>query len=212
MSGKNEIVFRIITIGDSNVGKTSIIRRYTENIFEESILSTIGVSFSIKNVKLKNNIIVQLKLIDTAGQERHRALSRTYFKNTEGVLFIFSFEEKESFDNLREWIRLFKESYNGKEGIPTFLIGNKNDLEKNVTQEEINEFLKDYKDMKFEETSAKNNTSIDKVFEEMAELLYKDYVKTGGDNKKQNTTKLKADNNNENKKKNGCICTRDADI
>ena len=209
MSEKDLIDFRIITIGDSNVGKTSIIRRYIDNKFDENFIATIGLIFSFKEVILKNQKKVRLKLIDTAGQEKYKSLSKSYFKNADGVLFVFSFEDIDSFDHLKEWINSFKESQS-KERIPCFLIGNKNDLPKKVNKDDINQFLTEYNDMKFEETSAKENISINKVFEDMAELLYEDYIKSGGKNKKQKSTKLKDDTKK--KKNSNCICTKDADV
>ena len=114
---QEELVFKVITIGDSSVGKTSIIRRYIYNVFDDNTMSTIGLTFCFKEVKLKNGKKVQLKLVDTAGQEKYNALTKSYFKNVDGVLFIFDFNNLESFQNIEKWINLFEENNNGK-GIP----------------------------------------------------------------------------------------------
>ena len=99
----DDLSFRIITIGDSGVGKTAIIRRYVYNTFDQENLSTIGVNFSFKEIILKNSQRLKLKLIDTAGQEKYRSLSKSYYKNADGVLFVFSLNDLQSFQNLNDW-------------------------------------------------------------------------------------------------------------
>ena len=103
---KNELEFRIITVGDSGVGKTSIIRRYVHSIYDDDSLSTIGVSFSYKEV-VRGKDKIKLKLVDTAGQEKFKSLTKSYFKNTDVVLFVFALDDKISFNNIKEWIELF---------------------------------------------------------------------------------------------------------
>ena len=76
---KNEIMFKVITLGDSGVGKISIIKRYANNIFYENVLSTVGVGFAFKEVELSNKKKIKLKLIDTAGQEKFKSLAKSYF-------------------------------------------------------------------------------------------------------------------------------------
>ena len=200
---ENEDVMKVITLGESEVGKTSIIRRYIHNIFDESILSTIGLNFSYKEVKLKNGKNLKIKLIDTAGQEKYKALAKSYFKNVDGVLFVFALNKKDSFDNIINWINLFKDNHNGKEGIPMYLIGNKSDQERKVQKDAIDEFIIDNK-YKYFETSAKENTGIDELFQELSEDLYKILIETGG-NKSQNTQTLNKFKGNK-KNKSDCIC------
>ena len=198
---KNDsLVFKIITLGDSGVGKTSIIRRYVYNIFDDNSISTIGLAFSFKDIKLKNKKNVQIKLIDTGGQEKYRALAKTYFKNADAVLFVFGLDDEKSYENMTEWIKSFNENHNGKEGIPLYLIGNKSDLERIVDKNLIEEFAKN-NNLCYKETSAKENISINELFEEIAEKLYNEYVKSGRKNKSQNTIKMA---HNKAPKKKGC--------
>ena len=201
---KVDIVFKIITIGDSNVGKTSIIRRYTYNIFEPESISTIGVSFSFKEVTLENGITVKLKLVDTAGQEKFKSVTKSYYKNTDGVLFVFAYDKKRTFEDISDWIQNFEDN-NNTGNIPRYLLGNKNDLEnKVVTEDSINDFLNKHKGKyKFESTSASENTNIDKVFKELAEDMYKNYLTSA--NKGQSQRQILKTNNNS--KRNNCICT-----
>ena len=204
---ENEEVMKVITLGEATVGKTSIIRRYIHNIFDESILSTIGLNFSYKEVKLKNGKSLKIKLIDTAGQEKFKALAKSYFKNVDAVLFIFAINDKDSFDNIINWINFFKDNHNGKEGIPMYLIGNKSDQERKVQKDAIDEFIIDNK-YKYFETSAKENIGIDELFQELSEDLYKILIETGG-KKSQNTQTLNKFKGN--KRNKHCICSLNND-
>ena len=202
-----DLVFKLITIGDSNVGKTSIITRYMTNDFDQSNISSIGLSFSFKTIKLKNGKKIQLKLVDTAGQEKYKALTKSYFKNVDGVLFVFDFSKLNTFEHIEDWIDLFEESNNDKE-IPKYLIGNKNDLEKKVDQKLIDNFIKrkEYK-YKFEECSALNNNNIEKIFQEISEKIYDNYLLT---EKKQKQKVIKIINSNEKDKTSNCfLCGTD---
>ena len=199
---KVDIVFKIITIGDSNVGKTSIIRRYVYNIFEPESLSTIGVSFSFKEVKLKNGTTVKLRLVDTAGQEKFKSVTKSYYKNTEGVLFVFDYSDVKSFEDISDWIQNFEDN-NNMGNIPRYLLGNKNDLKHNVKEDSIKDFLNKHNGKyKFESTSALENINIDKVFQELAEEMYKKHLTSA--NKGQSQKKILNAKNNS--KKGNCIC------
>ena len=166
------IIFNIITLGESGVGKTSIIKRFVYNKYNDDILSTIGISFAFKEITLKNNKKIKLKLVDTAGQERYRSLAKAYFKNAEAVLYIFSLDKKDSLEKIKEWKNLFK-LYNGQEGIPSYLIRAKCDLEEEEdSQEKINELMKQYNFLDYKTTSAKDNTNIDELFQEIGEKCY----------------------------------------
>ena len=201
-SKENADTMRVITLGESGVGKTSIIRRYIHNIFDENNLSTIGLNFSFKEVKLKNGKSINIKLIDTAGQEKYKALAKSYFKNVDAVLFVFSLNNQDSFDNMKNWINLFNDNHNGKEGIPKYLIGNKADEKREVQKNMVDEFLSKNK-YKYFETSAKDNNGIDEVFQELSEDLYTILVETGS-NKIQNAQTLNKFKRKP--KKPDCIC------
>ena len=115
MAKKEIKIFPIITLGESGVGKTSIINRFTKDYFDENNVSTIGVNFSKKELAINENEKIILKLIDTCGQEKYRSLTRSYFKNTDVVLFVFRLDDKDTFDTIKDWMELFK-SNNNKEG------------------------------------------------------------------------------------------------
>ena len=202
-NGKEVKSFKVITIGDSNVGKTSIIRRYIYNVFDDKTMSTIGLSFSFKDVELKSGIKISLKLVDTAGQEKYRSLTKSYFKNSDGVLFVFDYGNKDSFEHIQEWVEMFKEN-TSQDDIPKYLIGNKDDIEnKTVTSDMINEFISKTK-FKFKSTSAlRTDTNIDDIFNEIAEDIMENYLSNG--DKEQKLKLLKKYTKPKNNSK-GCLC------
>ena len=177
---EEEIIFNVITVGDSGVGKSSIIKRYTYNIFEEETLSTIGLSYAFKEVEVENGKKVKIKLIDTGGQEKYRALCKSYFRNANAVLFVFSMNNENTLKNINDWIETFKNYSN--ENIVKYLIGNKVDLGEEVDMNLINQISKD-NNLKFKSISSKENISIDELFQEICNDLYQNYKKS---NKKEN--------------------------
>ena len=205
---KNDLLtFKVITLGESSVGKTSILRMFLLNVFDLNCISTIGLSFSFKDITLKNNQKIKLKLIDTGGQEKFRALAKSYFKNADGVLFVYSKDNQKSFDNIKDWITMFNENHNGKIDIPQYLVENKGDLEREVDENKSKEFAKE-NNLEFKQTSAKNNESINELFQDISELLYSNYMEKNKDNIKQIGVKL----NVENKKKGSQCCNIKSDM
>ena len=176
---KDSIVFKVITLGDSGVGKSSIIKRYVYNSFLEHTVTTIGISYSFKKVTLKDGTNISLKLIDTAGQEKYRSLSKSYYKHANGALFIFSLNDLNTFNSIGEWVKQFEENNEGTYFVCRYLIGNKNDLEIKVEQDIIDEFRNKNKFDDYASISAKDNINIDKIFEDMSQILYDDYKKKG---------------------------------
>ena len=171
---ENVETFKVITLGDTGVGKTSIAKRYTLNTFEDDSLSTVGIAFSFKEAKLKNGAKIRLKLIDTAGQEQYRSIAKSYYKNADGVLFVFAYDNKNSFEHIEEWFESFKENSN-KEDIPMILIGNKIDIapeKKEIKNESIKELKEKIGIKNFTDTSAKENIGIENVFNELSEEMY----------------------------------------
>lgn len=174
MSEEKEITFKIITVGESGVGKTSLFRRFVYNNFDENTLTTLGMQFFFKDVVLSNNKKIKLKLIDTAGEEKYRSLSKSYFKNSDVALFVFSLDNPVSFERINEWIDLFKESHDKIEKIPKYLIGSKNDLKQTVDQSKIDEFANKI-GYKYISTSALNNNNVEYLFNDISEELFKTY-------------------------------------
>ena len=204
MTEDNELMFKIITIGDSGVGKTSLIKRFVYDTFSyESTISTLGLNFAFKDVTLNNNKTIKLKFIDTAGQERFKALSSSYFRNADTALFVFSLDDNGSFNRIYSWIESFEYNYNIRNKIPIFLIGNKNDLDQKVEQTDI-DVLSKARGIKYIPTSCLNNNNIEYLLKEIAEALYKNFKPE----KEQKMIKLK---NEKKVKKSKCKCASKSD-
>ena len=123
---KNEYI-KILTLGESSVGKTSFILRYTENTFSEIYLTTMGIDFKTKVIKLKNKKTYSVLFYDTAGQEKYRSISLSVIKNVQGVILMYDITNKKSFESITRWmesIREIKGNY-----FPIILLGNKCELE-----------------------------------------------------------------------------------
>ena len=160
---EHNYIFRICLLGDSNVGKTSLINRYCDNIFKESYNNTIGVDFRVITVKYKD-IITKVHIWDTAGQERFKSIAINYFRSAHGFIFVYDITDEDSFKNAEGWVNLAHS--NSEAYVLSFLVGNKTDLEKErkVSTNEAEEFAKK-KELFFLETSAKDNNNIEKMFQ-----------------------------------------------
>ena len=163
-----DLKLKLLIIGDSNVGKTSMLLNYTDNYFPESHLATIGVEYKVKEIKTdKYNIALQIW--DTAGQERFRSITKSFFRNTNGILFVYDITSRRSFQSLKDWI---KDSEMHDSGFEKILVGNKIDLEakREVQTDELKEYgLK--KKIDIIETSAKERINIDEAFKKIVDLI-----------------------------------------
>eukprot|EP00826_Nyctotherus_ovalis_P066268 TRINITY_DN977_c0_g3_i1.p1 TRINITY_DN977_c0_g3~~TRINITY_DN977_c0_g3_i1.p1 ORF type:complete len:201 (-),score=74.46 TRINITY_DN977_c0_g3_i1:134-736(-) len=169
---KNARKIQILTLGDGKVGKTSLLKRYNEDAFTSHHLTTIGIDFITKDIKI-NNENVTVKIWDTAGQERFRTITHTFYKQAEGVLLVFDVTDRTSYENLHNWVNSIHE--HADEKIIKYLIGNKIDLteERKVTKDEGQKMANQY-NMKYFETSAKANTNVTEAIEGLAkEVLEK---------------------------------------
>ncbi|XP_066494895.1 ras-related protein Rab-42 [Tiliqua scincoides] len=164
--------FRILLLGDSMVGKTSLLRRYMEHRFSPSPCPTVGVEFYSRVMELPPGIKVKLQLWDTAGQERFRCITRSFYRNAVGVFLVFDMTNRRSFENIFEW---YNEVSNAQvvEKLIFLLIGHKSDLRSynRVTTEEA-EGLAISLGAHFIETSAMENRNVDLAFEMMASAIY----------------------------------------
>ena len=166
-----DMIFKIVLIGDTSVGKTNILTKYLSDEFDPESKATVGVEFGTKNFKIENNI-VKVQIWDTAGQERYRSITNAYYKGAKGSLLIYDITNKKSFENLEKWIYDIKT--NGDDNISIILVGNKSDLENKrvISIEEGKNKAKLYK-FAFMETSALNGNNIAKAFNELIMDVYK---------------------------------------
>jgi len=205
-SDKDNMVAKILTIGESGVGKTCILLRYTDNKFIKHHLTTIGIDYKTKDVNI-NGKSIKLKIWDTAGQERFRNITQQYYKGADGIVLVFDLTDRNSFEKIREWMKQIQ-SYTQRESIAIVLLGNKCDAEnKAVSAKEASDIAAEY-NMKFFETSAMNNINIEESFKQLSTdiVKIKEIKNAGSDFTPQNQVQqLKpVDKNDKKKDKKGC--------
>ncbi len=163
--------YKILVIGESNVGKTSIILRYTDNEFKNSGISTCGVDVKCKYVSL-DDLKIRLDIWDTAGQERFRGLAKNYFRGANAFILVYDITNKNSYDKLKGWMNDAKEKIQNE--YKMIVVGNKTDCknEREVDYETLEEFGKK-NNVLYMEVSAKTGEGIDKVFINLVEELVK---------------------------------------
>lgn len=153
----------MIIIGDSATGKSNLILRFTDNVFHESFLPTIGVDFKINNVRLDSETNVKLNIWDTAGQERFKTITSTYYKGCHGVVIVFDLTDKKTFDNVSNWYQ-DAQKYTSDDSVK-ILVGNKCDLEqeREVSKQEGIDLAQSL-NLHYFETSAKNKINVSEMF------------------------------------------------
>ena len=156
--------YKIVVIGDQNSGKTSIVNRYSLGTFNSDVQNTIGVEFTHKILEDETKISIW----DTAGQERYRSVTGSFYRNSEVVVFVYDIHSRQTFLNLGQWWREYI-AYGEKESI-LFLVGNKTDLERTVTQEEAKSWAAQY-GMSYVETSALDGKGVNKLFDKIVGKL-----------------------------------------
>ena len=181
-------------IGDSETGKSSFLIRYVRNNFSDIFLTTIGLD---KEIKIYQHMDKKYRLIlwDTAGQERFKSLPKKYFQNADGILLLYDVSKKDTFEHVKNWIEDIKFNLNEERKTNIYLIGNKLDLERNVTREEGLEMAREL-GIKYFECSNKLNININEI---MAHMIMDC---SEGIKKEKKENKLK--NNRKNKKKKCC--------
>jgi len=197
---QNKLIdIRIITIGDSHVGKSCLLLKYIDNKFSNLYVSTIGFDLKHKQITLKDGNKAKLTLYDTAGQERFRSLARNYIRKANGILLIYDISDKSTFININKWMENIEDEIDTK--LPIILVGNKSDLndKRKVTNEEGGNKAKEY-GFPFFETSCKTGDNVNNVFIELAELVYEKF----GKKPSKNSNKKIKKGSSKNKKKSCC--------
>ena len=187
-------LYKILLLGDSTVGKTCFLLRYTDDTFLDLHMATIGLDYRLKTMILDDQRIVKVQLWDTAGQDKFRAITRNYYKGARGIILIYDVTNIKSYENIKKWINEIKEEIS--EEVTIVLIGNKidNEGERKISKEQGEKLANDY-NVAFFETSAKTGQGINEsVFYLVQKIVDADpEVKKRGKN-----LKIK------NKKKNCC--------
>ena len=189
---------QLLIIGDSTVGKTSILSRYTNGEFNPHYLATVGLDF-FKKDEVFNGKTIRIKIWDTAGQERYKSLTQGYFRNAEGIMIVYDVTNAVSFENLKYWIQSIKTHIDIDKGeVPAIIIGNKIDIfEREVKKEDAEAFAKEQK-VNYFETSAKNGDGIN----ECIKFLVKTILRNNNDKEEEMEKKfIQINKENENSSK-----------
>lgn len=164
-----DLLFKLLLIGDSGVGKTCILFRFSDDAFNNTFISTIGIDFKIKTISLRGKKI-KLQIWDTAGQERFHTITTSYYRGAMGIMLVYDITNAKSFDNIAKWLRNIQEHAN--EDVEKMILGNKCDMDdKRVISKEKGESISRENGIRFLETSAKTNVNIEKAFVDLAESI-----------------------------------------
>jgi len=201
-----DVLAKAIIIGDSSVGKSSLLYRYTEQDWNPHYIATIGVDFKVMTFE-RDSKIVKLQLWDTAGQDRFRTIVHTYYRGSHGVLLVFALDDRSSFDNLHEWLSDVQRF--ATNGVPIVLVGNKCDCPANqvaVSDEEAEAFAAQLGGT-FIKTSARQNQGVDTAFSTLLERCLTHRIQMLAKMKPAtNTLNLKAVPTPASKKGEKCAC------
>jgi len=203
-TGQFDFTIRLLLIGDSGVGKSCLLLRFSDNSFTPSFITTIGIDFKIRTIELDGKKI-KLQVWDTAGQERFRTITTAYYRGAMGILLVYDCTDEKSFGNINTWMRNIEQ--NASENVNKILLGNKCDLtEKRVVDTARGKALADECKIPFLETSAKSSINVEQAFIALAKDVKKRLLDSADPMLTPNGLKLKAkDPNQGNNTK--CPCT-----
>ena len=167
---KIDAKYKILILGDSTVGKTCFLTRYTDNTFQEEYLASIGMDYKIKSYEKEDGNSIKLYIWDTAGQDRFRSITRNYYKGADGIILIYDITNEESFNNVKHWINSIKEEAPDK--VVIILVGNKVDDEENrkIKKENGEKISQEFK-LPFFECSANADINVNSAFEALIKKL-----------------------------------------
>jgi small GTP-binding protein len=171
-----DFFFKIVLIGDSGVGKSNIVFRFTKNEFNKDSKSTIGVEFSTKTVQIEDNRLVKAQIWDTAGQERYRSIATSYYRGAVGALLCYDITNRESFDHVPTWLKEVEE--NADKECLIMLVGNKMDLEdqRQVLVRDGRSYARQ-NGLAFIETYALDATGVETAFQRILQEIYNTQAK-----------------------------------
>lgn len=214
MTETYDIIMKILLLGESAVGKSNLLLRYSRDEFKIDMRSTIGVEFQSKYLKLKD-LNIKAQIWDTAGMERYRSITSAYYRGAKGVIIVYDITRRETFNCVDKWLDDFRE--NSDKDVCVVLIGNKSDLEEKrmVSVQEGEEKARE-KGLAFVETSAKENSNVSNAFESLFEEILRtnreciDYInnrKNGKRNIIGDGKNIIVENENKNENKGSRCCS-----
>uniref|UniRef100_A0A7S1FA80 Uncharacterized protein n=1 Tax=Noctiluca scintillans TaxID=2966 RepID=A0A7S1FA80_NOCSC len=164
-----QYMFKYVVVGDSGVGKSSLLLRLTDDKFREGEFSTICVEFGTKLVNIDDKTI-KLQIWDTGGQETYRSMTKSYYRGSAGVILVYDISKRETFNHIKSWLKDVKELAN--DGTVIILVGNKCDLPNRAITSEEGEAFAAANGLIFRETSAKTSVNVEETFLETARKIY----------------------------------------
>ena len=169
-----DCVYKVLLLGDSTVGKTCILLKYTDKIFQETHMMTIGLDYRLKTMTLQSGKEVKLQIWDTAGQDRFRSITKNYYKGLHGIILIYDVTSLKTFENVKSWVSQIHEEISDK--VVIYLVGNKIDMDdERKVQTEEGQKLAEELGVPFVETSAKSGVNIDNIFSDITERIDKEF-------------------------------------
>ena len=165
-----ELFLKVVTLGDAGVGKSSLIFRYIDDVFQTGYVSTIGVDFKIKKVNVGNRV-VKMQIWDTAGQERFRSIAVPYLRGAHGCVGVFDVTEPKTLEALKAWLREYRQINLNAPSDTLIIVGNKADLPPpHVPKEQIDSLISEFHCL-YIEASAKTGSEVSTVFDSLAASL-----------------------------------------
>ncbi|GBP14580.1 Ras-related protein Rab-11A [Eumeta japonica] len=166
-----DYLFKVVLIGDSGVGKSSLLSRFTRNEFNLESKSTIGVEFATRSIEVDGKTI-KAQIWDTAGQERYRAITSAYYRGAVGALLVYDIAKHLSYENVERWLRELRD--HADQNILIMLVGNKSDLRhlRSIPTEEAKAFA-EKNGLSFIETSALDSTNVEPAFQNILTEIYR---------------------------------------
>ena len=164
-----DVLLKLLLVGDSSVGKTALVCRFADDVFEANFVATIGIDFKIKTLDIGGQR-VKLQVWDTAGQERFRTITHSYYRGANGILLVYSITDRRTFDHVAKWLDDI--SSLAADDVEVVIVGNKSDLEdKRIVSTNAGETLASENNVRFLETSAKEDTNVTQAFMLLAETV-----------------------------------------
>lgn len=175
MNSEYDYLFKLLLIGNSGVGKSCLLLRFSDDTYSNDYISTIGVDFKIKTVELDGKT-VKLQIWDTAGQERFRTITSSYYRGSHGIIIVYDVTDQESFNGVNMWLQEI-DRY-ATSSVLKLLVGNKCDLaDKRVVEYDVAKEFADANNMPFLETSALDSTNVEEAFLTMAREIKESMAK-----------------------------------
>lgn len=178
-------VYKLILVGDSSIGKTSLMNRFVRNKFEDGGKATTGPEFAVKTLEIEKKVI-KAQIWDTSGQEKFNAITKGYYRAAVGALLVYDVTKQSTFDNCHKWLNELKQ---WSEGAKIILVGNKTDLAQRQVATAAGQNFANDNNLLFIETSALDNSNVSKAFENLLTDVYHYYKSLGGQEYSSNVSR-----------------------